>query len=467
MERSDPPDARVASKTLDEGVVRQSPARRERHIMQNFTFSYPTKVYFGEGALDDALPKELACAGKTVMLAYGGGSIKKNGIYDAVVEQLEAAGKDVVEFGGIMPNPRTPRFRRVRRLPAKGASTSFWPWGGGSVIDCCKIVSVQAKTDRDVWQMEFVDHEFPAEGIPMGAVVTIFGTGAEMNNGAVITNEETKQKNGMGGSFNRFAVLDPAYTLSAPMKQALSGAFDMLSHSMETYFGKPYDNNLSDRIAIATMRCIIDNTRALLANPNDLGPRSELFWASAMAENGILKIGKATAFQAHMIEHQLGAYTDCNHGFGLAVIHPTMYRNMMAGAPEQFARFATEVWGIDPAGKSEQEVAAAGIDALDRARERRGSRGARAVPFARHGVHRRCLGRFLAHRCGEMHGMPHVRARVPGGLHRHGRQGCRARCASGRGPQRVPGMHPRLSGACHFAVDGRVEPRRALSQRAC
>ena len=127
MESSDPPDARVASKTLDEGVVRQSPAQRERHIMQNFTFSYPTKVYFGEGALGDALPKELACAGKTVMLAYGGGSIKKNGIYDAVVEQLEAAGKDVVEFGGIMPNPTY--ARRVRRLPAKGASTSFWPWG--------------------------------------------------------------------------------------------------------------------------------------------------------------------------------------------------------------------------------------------------------------------------------------------------------------------------------------------------
>ncbi|HIZ45819.1 MAG TPA: iron-containing alcohol dehydrogenase [Candidatus Olsenella pullistercoris] len=145
--------------------------------------------------------------------------------------------------------------------------------GGGSVIDCCKIVSVQAKTERDVWQMEFAEHEFPTEGIPMGAVVTIFGTGAEMNNGAVITNEETKQKNGMGGSFHSFAVLDPAYTLSAPMRQALSGAFDMLSHSMETYFGTPYDNNLSDRIALANMRCIIDNTRTMIASPDDLAPR--------------------------------------------------------------------------------------------------------------------------------------------------------------------------------------------------
>ena len=333
--------------------------------MQNFTFSYPTKVYFGEGALDRSLPGELAHVGKNVMLAYGGGSIKRNGVYDAVMKLLAEADKNVIEFGGIMPNPTYAKVQEGAALAREHDVDFILAVGGGSVIDCCKIVSVQAKTDRDVWTMEFTDHEFPTEGIPMGAVVTIFGTGAEMNNGAVITNEATKQKNGTGGSFHRFAVLDQAYTLSAPMEQAVSGAFDMLSHSMETYFGKPYDNNLSDRIALANMRCIIDNTRAMLAAPEDLGPRGELFWASAMAENGILKIGKATAFQAHMIEHQLGAYTDCNHGFGLAVIHPTMYRHMLAGAPEQFARFAVEVWGVDPAGKTAEEVGAAGIDALE------------------------------------------------------------------------------------------------------
>lgn len=332
--------------------------------MQSFDFSYPTTVHFGEGALVNSLPGELAKVGKTVMLAYGGGSIKKNGVYDEVMVLLKDAGKDVVEFSGIMPNPTYAKVQEGAKLAREHDVDFILAVGGGSVIDCTKIVSVQAKTDRDVWTMEFVDHEFPTVGIPMGAVVTIFGTGAEMNNGAVITNEETMQKNGMGGSFHSFAVLDPAYTLSAPMKQALSGAFDMLSHSMETYFGTPYDNNLSDRIALANMRCIIDNTRAMIANPDDLAPRGELFWASAMAENGILKIGKRNAFQAHMIEHQLGAYTDCNHGFGLAVIHPTMYRHMMAGAPEQFARFATEVWGIDAEGKSVDELAAAGIDAL-------------------------------------------------------------------------------------------------------
>lgn len=333
--------------------------------MQSFDFSYPTTVHFGEGALARSLPGELASAGKTVMLAYGGGSIKKNGVYDEVMDLLKAAGKEVVEFSGIMPNPTYAKVQEGTALAREKGVDFILAVGGGSVIDCVKIVSVQAKTERDVWQMEFADHEFPTGGIPMGAVVTIFGTGAEMNNGAVITNEATKQKNGMAGSFHSFAVLDPAYTLSAPMKQALSGAFDMLSHSMETYFGTPYDNNLSDRVALANMRCIIDNTRAMIAAPEDLAPRSELFWASAMAENGILKIGKKTAFQAHMIEHQLGAYTDCNHGFGLAVIHPTMYRHMMVGAPEQFARFATEVWGVDPADKTVEEVAAAGIDALE------------------------------------------------------------------------------------------------------
>ena len=333
--------------------------------MQDFTFSYPTKVYFGEGALGRALPGELARVGETVMLAYGGGSIKKNGVYDAVTVQLEAAGKKVVEFSGIMPNPTYAKVQEGAELARRENVDFILAVGGGSVIDCCKIVSVQAKTDEDVWTMEFAERRMPSAGIPMGAVVTIFGTGAEMNNGAVITNEETRQKNGMLGSFHSFAVLDPAYTLSAPMKQALSGAFDMLSHSMETYFGKPYDNNLSDRIALANMRCIVDNTRAMIADPGDLAPRGELFWASAMAENGILKIGKATAFQAHMIEHQLGAYTDCNHGFGLAVIHPAMYRRMWEGAPEQFARFATEVWGVDAAGKTVGELAQAGIDALE------------------------------------------------------------------------------------------------------
>ena len=236
--------------------------------------------------------------------------------------------------------------------------------GGGSVIDCCKIVSAQAKLDKDIWELEYTDHKQPTEFIPMGAVVTAFGTGAEMNNGAVITNEEKMLKSALWGAFYSFAILDPAYTMTMPMKQVISGAFDSLSHSMETYMGSPREVNLSDEINEATQRNIIRNICATLKDPQDIQARSELIWAAAVAENGILKIGKVTDFQCHMLEHQLGAYTDCNHGQGLAVLHPVLYKHMMPEANHQFARMATEVWGLDPAGKTEAELAEAFVDVL-------------------------------------------------------------------------------------------------------
>lgn len=191
--------------------------------------------------------------------------------------------------------------------------------------------------------MEFVDGKLPTEFIPMAAVTTASGTGSEMNNGAVITNEELKIKAGMLGALSKFAVLDPAYTLTVPMKQVVSGAFDTLSHAMETYFGKPLENNVSDEINEAIMRNTIRNIRAAIKDPQDIQARSELMWDSAMAENGILKLGKVTDFQAHQIEHQLGAYTDCNHGQGLAVIHPVLYRHIYEAGVSKFARFAKEV----------------------------------------------------------------------------------------------------------------------------
>ena len=184
--------------------------------------------------------------------------------------------------------------------------------------DCCKVISAQAKLKEDIWEMENVKHELPAEFIPLGTIVTVFGTGSEMNNGAVITNEAKKIKGALWGAQADFAFLDPCYTLSVPMKQVISGAFDTLSHAMETYFGKPDENNLSDDMNEAVMRSVIRNIRILLTDFENYDARSELAWASSMAENGILKIGKVTDFQAHQIEHQLGAYTNCNHGAGLA-----------------------------------------------------------------------------------------------------------------------------------------------------
>ena len=329
-----------------------------------FTYSYPVKVYFGEKAAANNLALELAKVGPNVLLAYGGGSIKKNGVYDELIGILKGAGKTVTEFTGIMSNPTYAKAQEGAVLAKEKNIDFILAVGGGSVIDCCKIISAQAKLDKDIWELEYTDHKQPTEFIPMGAVVTAFGTGAEMNNGAVITNEEKMLKSALWGAFYNFAILDPAYTKTMPMKQVISGAFDSLSHSMETYMGFPREVNLSDEINETTQRNIIRNIRATLKTPDDIRARSELIWAAAMAENGILKIGKTTDFQCHMLEHQLGAYTDCNHGQGLAVLHPSLYRHMMPEANRQFARMATEVWGIDPAGKAEAELAADFVDAL-------------------------------------------------------------------------------------------------------
>ncbi|MDO4285662.1 MAG: iron-containing alcohol dehydrogenase [Eubacteriales bacterium] len=332
--------------------------------MNTFTYEYPVKVYFGEGAARKSLGAELAKVGKTVMLAYGGGSIRQNGVYEELTGILKEAGKEIVEFTGIMSNPTYAKVQEGARLARERGVDFILAAGGGSVLDCCKIVSAQAKTEKDIWEMEFTEHRFPDEFIPMGAVVTAFGTGAEENCGAVITNEEKKLKSALFGAFYTFAVLDPSYTMTMPMRQVISGSFDALSHSMETYMGSPREVNYSDEINEATQRNIIRNIRAALADPEDRQARSELVWASAMAENGILKIGKTTDFQCHMLEHQLGAYTDCNHGQGLAVLHPVLYRHMLPEAAGQFARLAVQVWGICPEGKSEGELAEAFLAAL-------------------------------------------------------------------------------------------------------
>lgn len=332
--------------------------------MDHFVYEYPVKVYFGKDCVRQYLGQLLESCGKTVLLAYGGGSVKKNGIYDQIMSELKAADKSVVEFAGIMPNPTYAKVQEGAALVRENHVDFILAVGGGSVIDCCKIVAAQAKNVQDIWEMEFTDHKYPKEWVPMGAVVTASGTGAEMNSGAVITNEDKKIKAGLFGAHADFALLDPAYTISLPMGQVISGAFDTLSHCMETYFGKPDQIILSDEISEAVMRNVIRNLRLVIINPQDMEARSELMWASAMGENGILKIGKVTDFQAHQMEHQLGAYTDCNHGQGLAVIHPVLYRHIYENNLGRFARFAREVWGISPEGKTEQELALAGIDTL-------------------------------------------------------------------------------------------------------
>ena len=333
--------------------------------MKDFVYEKIPKVYFGEGTLKKALPEELKKVGNSVMLAYGGGSIKRTGLYDEIMTVLIENGKTVVEFTGIMSNPTYAKVQEGAKLAKDNHVDFILAVGGGSVIDCCKIVSAQAKVEEDIWKMEFENGKFPTDFIKLASVVTASGTGAEMNNGAVITNEDKKLKAGMLGALSDFVILDPSYTLTVPMKQVISGAFDTLSHCMETYFGKPAENNVSDEITEAIMRNVIRNIREVIKNPEDVTVRSELMWDSSIAECGLLKLGKITDFQAHQIEHQLGAYTDCNHGQGLAIIHPKLYRHIYKENISKFARFAVEVWKVDSKNLSDEEVAQKGIEALD------------------------------------------------------------------------------------------------------
>ena len=299
--------------------------------MHRFDYEFPVRIHFGQGCFEESLKQELQKNGKNVMLAYGGGSLKRTGLYDRIVAMLTEAGKTVTDFGGIMPNPTLKKVQEGQQLAREIKADLILAVGGGSVSDCCKIV---AMGDRP---------------IPLGVVVTASGTGSEQNNGAVITDEEKKVKGAMWGVFADFAILDPDLTKTVPMKQVISGAFDTLSHCMETYFGNPHATNVSDEINEAVQRSVIKNLRAIIADPDDDFARSELMWASAMGENGILKLGTMGDFQCHMIEHQLGAYTDCNHGQGLAVLHPVLYRHIYKSAEEKFRRWAQEVWLVQDA----------------------------------------------------------------------------------------------------------------------
>ena len=325
--------------------------------MENFVYEYPTKVCFGMGAAKANLPGILSAYGPNVLLAYGGGSIKKNGVYEEITGILKEAGKNITEFTGIMPNPTWAKVQEGANLARERKIDLVLAVGGGSVVDCCKIVCAQAVTGEDLWDLEMVRHKISSRApIPLGAVVTASGTGAEMNGGAVITNEDAEIKGGMFAAAPRFAILDPEYTMSLPRMQVLSGAFDTLSHAMETYFGRSDRDNVSDQVALAIMHSTVVNMRALLRDIQDYTARSNLMWTSAMAENGILKVGRVTDFECHQMEHQLGAYTDCNHGQGLAVLHPAYYRHIVKDAPEKFARLGQVVFGT--------EGAQAAVDAL-------------------------------------------------------------------------------------------------------
>jgi len=335
--------------------------------MNNFIFENATKVYFGKGCVKEYLAYLSGSYGDRVLLAYGGGSIKKNGIYDEVVSALKKAGKTIIEFPGIMANPTYEKVLEGARLAKEHQADMILGVGGGSVMDCCKAVSMAAVSKKDIWDEYWAKPGIiDFEPLPLGVIVTVAGTGSECNGGAVITNETLKIKTGRDypKCNPKFALMDPEYTYSVPVKQMVSGGFDILSHIMETYFSEPNEDNVSDDISEALMRSVIKNLRDAIKNPEDYTARSNLMWASTMAENRIIKLGKKCDFECHQMEHQLGAYTDCNHGCGLAVLHPVYYRHIYEEGLPKFMRFAENVWQIEKGDMENQQFAKAGVEAL-------------------------------------------------------------------------------------------------------
>ncbi len=335
--------------------------------MNNFIFENATKTIFGEGCVKEYLTCLLRHYGENVMLAYGGGSIRDNGIYNQVMESLAKAGKKVTEFSGIMPNPTYKKVLEGARTARENKIDFILGVGGGSVMDCCKAIAMAAVYGGDIWEEFFARPgimEF--DPIPIGVVVTAAGTGSEMNGGAVITNGKLKVKAGRDypKCNPKFALMDPVYTYSVPKRQMVSGGFDTLSHIMEIYFSKPDEENVSDDIAEALMRGVIRDLRAAVQNPQDYTARSNLMWEATMAENRILKLGKQTDFMCHQMACQLGAYMDCNHGEGLAVLQPVYYRHIRQDGLSKLQRFASNVWNISAEGKTEEEQALAGVEAL-------------------------------------------------------------------------------------------------------
>lgn len=337
-------------------------------MLGDFTYCNPTKLYFGKHALD-GLNEELPKYGKRVMLVYGGGSIKKNGIYDKVVEALKANGKEIYEDSGVMPNPTTDKLREgVERARAAKADLIL-AVGGGSVCDYAKAVSVSVNCDDDPWEKYYIRFENPTcEIVPVGCVLTMVGTGSEMNGGAVITNHEQKLKIGhvFGENvFPKFSILNPEFTFTLPRRQMIAGIYDIMSHILEQYFSDD-DDNVSDYVMEGLLRSLIHSANIASKDPTDYEARSNIMWTATWALNTFVAKGKTTDWQVHMLGQAVGAHTDATHGMTLAAVSMAYYRYIMKYGLKKFARYAAVVWGVNADGKSDEEVAAEGLSEMEK-----------------------------------------------------------------------------------------------------
>ena len=334
----------------------------------NFIYSNPTRLYFGDKAQQN-LAEALKPFGPTVLLTYGGGSIKKNGIYEDMMAALEEAGKTVVELPGVMPNPTVDKLLEGVKAARENHVDLILAVGGGSTIDYAKGVAVAAGYDGDAWQHFWVDQADPAPDakvIPVGAVLTMAGTGSEMNGGSVITHPGQKLKIGKvfgEEAFPKFAILNPRYTFSVPQWHMVAGIYDVMSHIMEQYFSGE-DDNTSDYLAEGLMRSLIAASRRAVRNPEDYEARSNIMWASTWALNTLIGMGKDQDWMVHMIGQAIGAYTDATHGMTLSGVSVAYYKFIMEAGLPKFARFARNVWDIPAEGRTARELAEAGIEAM-------------------------------------------------------------------------------------------------------
>ena len=336
-------------------------------MLGNFSYINATKLYFGEDSLkflNDELPKY----GKNIQLIYGGGSVKKNGIYDSVVEILKANGKNIVEDAGVMPNPTVEKLREGIKIARENKVDLLLAMGGGSCCDYAKAVSVAVNCDEDAWEKYFIRFEEPTcEIVPVACILTMAGTGSEMNAGSVITNPETKQKIGHVFGENvmpKFSVLNPKFTMSLPKRQMVAGCYDIFNHICEQYFSGE-DDNSSDYIAEGLMRSIIHSSLIAVENPQDYEARSNIMWDATWALNTLIAKGKTTDWMVHMLGQSVGGYTNATHGMTLAAVSLPYYRFIMPYGLQKFKRFAIEVWKVSPENKTDEEIAKEGLSALE------------------------------------------------------------------------------------------------------
>ncbi len=337
-------------------------------MLGNFTYCNPTKLYFGKSAID-GLNEELPKYGKNVLLVYGGGSVKKNGIYDKVINILKACGKTVYEDAGVMPNPTVEKLYEGVERAKKAKADLILAVGGGSVCDYAKAVSVSVNCKEDPWDKYYLRmEEVECDVIPVGCVLTMVGTGSEMNGGSVITNYAQKLKIGhvFGENvFPKFSVLDPEYTYTLPKYQMIAGFYDIMSHILEQYFSGE-DDNTSDYIMEGLLRSLIHSSLIAVKNPTDYEARSNIMWTATWALNTLVAKGKTTDWEVHMLGQAVGAHTNATHGMTLAAVSMAYYRHILPYGLKKFARYAVNVWGVCPDGKTDVQTAEAGLEAMEK-----------------------------------------------------------------------------------------------------